>query len=230
MKSPILALDSSNRAAHVAVGHEGRVLAAESAGAGTNASSALLPAIDRAMRGAGVLPAELAGVVVAGGPGSFTGVRIAAATAKGIVRARGIPLFAHSGLLALAAAHRSTGVPVCALFDARNREVFAGCWRFADGVETLLPVGVVEIDALAERLPTGDLRFVGEGALLHRALLEARFGAGTVALEERSPAEGLLWLMEALPEAGRVDDAAGWEPEYVRAAGAERSAARAGGG
>ena len=229
LDGPLLALDSSTRAAYVAVGRGGRTLAVESVDARANASSALLPAVARAVAAAGLTPAELGAVAVAGGPGSFTGLRIAAATAKGIVAALGVPLYACSGLLALAAAHRDAGVPVCALFDARNREVYAGCWRFGGGVETVLGVEALGIEAVAGRLRGAEVRFVGEGALLHRGLLEDAFGHGAVLDGARSPAEGLLWLVSAgeIPEP--VADAAVWEPEYVRAAGAERSAAGGGG-
>ena len=221
----VLAIDSSTRAAYVAVEVEGRLAAGETVTARANASSALLPAIDRAVRAAGVPPAEVGSVVVGGGPGSFTGLRIAAATAKGIVRALGVPLYAYSGLLAAAAAHREGGGPVCALFDARNREVFAGCWRFGHGVGEVLGVGPAGIDEVVERLRGEPVRLVGEGALLHRALLAEAFGAAAVVEEERSPAEGLLWLARTVPELGRVGNAAAWEPDYVRAAGVERIAA-----
>lgn len=227
MTKPVLALDSSTREAFVAVGEGERVLAAESVAARASASAELLPAVDRAVRAAGLEPGALAGVVVAGGPGSFTGLRIAAATAKGAAAALGVPLLAYSGLLALAAAHRDADGAVCALFDARNREVYAGCWRFRDGVEEVFPVEAGGIEALIERLPP-DARFAGEGAALHRVLLEERFGAGAVLEGARSPAEGLLWLAARFPERGRVADASAWEPEYVRAAGAERAAARGG--
>lgn len=230
MTGPVLALDSSTRAAYAAVGVDGRVLASEAVAAGENASAALLPAVDRAVRAAGLLPAGLAGVVVSGGPGSFTGLRIAAATAKGIVRALEVPLYAYSGLLALAAVHRDAGVPVCALLDARNREVYAGCWRFEAGVDEVLPPEALGIEELADRLSGAPVRFAGEGAVLHRELLEARFGPGTVLADARSPAEGLLWLRHAAPAAGRVADAAGWEPEYLRAPGAERAAPPRGAG
>jgi tRNA threonylcarbamoyladenosine biosynthesis protein TsaB len=223
---PVLALDSSTRAAWVAVGEGERVLAAEEVAARANASAALLPAVDRAVAAAGLVPGDLAAVVVAGGPGSFTGLRIAAATAKGVARALGAPLFAYSGLLALAAAHRDETLPVCALFDARNREVYAGCWRFGSGVEALLGVQALPVEALVERLRGRELRFAGEGSLLHRTLLEAVFGANAVLEAGRSPAEGLLRLTAAVPEAGRVADPAAWEPEYVRGAGAERVAAK----
>jgi tRNA threonylcarbamoyladenosine biosynthesis protein TsaB len=227
--SAVLAVDSSTRNAYVAVERDGRIAAQEAVTAQANASSALLPAVDRAVRSTGLAPADVAAVVVGGGPGSFTGLRIAAATAKGIVRALGVPLFAYSGLLGLAAAHRDAGRAVCALFDARNREVYAGCWRFGgDGVEEVLPIEALAIDRLVERLEGMDVRFVGEGAELHRVALGAAFGAEAVAVEERSPAAGLLWLARTVPALGRVADAAAWEPEYVRAAGVERIAAAKG--
>lgn len=223
--SGVLAIDSSTRNAYVAVAVEGRIAAREAVTAQANASSALLPAVDRAVRAAGLAPGDLTAVVVGGGPGSFTGLRIAAATAKGIVRATGISLLAYSGLMGLAAAYREAGA-VCALFDARNREVFAGGWRFGpDGLEEVLGIQALSVDELAGRLPATGVCFVGEGAELHRDLLVARFGMAAVAAEERSPAEGLLWLARTAPELGRVADASAWEPEYVRAAGVERIAA-----
>jgi tRNA threonylcarbamoyladenosine biosynthesis protein TsaB len=226
--SAVLAVDSSTRHAYVAVERDGHVVAQEAVTAQANASSALLPAVDRAVRFAGLAPGDVGAVVVGGGPGSFTGLRIAAATAKGIVRALGVPLFAYSGLLGLAAAHRYTGRAVCALFDARNAEVYAGCWRFGGaGVQEVLAIEALAIDRLVERLEGVNVRFVGEGAELHRTALGAAFGADAVVAEERSPAAGLLWLARTVPAPGRVADAAAWEPEYVRAAGVERIAAAA---
>lgn len=226
----VLAIDSSARDAYVAVEVDGTLAAEEAVTARANASSALLPAVDRAVRAAGLAPGGISAVVVGGGPGSFTGLRIAAATAKGIVRALGVPLYAYSGLLAAAAAHRDADAPVCALFDARNREVFAGCWRFGAGVETVLAVTAESIDGIVERLRGESVRFVGEGAALHSELLAEAFGAEAVAGEARSPAAGLLWLARAVPDLGLVADPAAWEPDYVRAAGVERIAAARGAG
>lgn len=226
----VLAIDSSTRDAYVAVEVDGTLAAEEAVTARANASSALLPAVDRALREAGLAPGGVSAVVVGGGPGSFTGLRIAAATAKGVVRALGVPLYAYSGLLAAAAAHRDGDRAVCALFDARNREVFAGCWRFGPGVREVLGVTAASIDEVVERLRGESVRFVGEGAALHRALLRDAFGVEAVAGEERSPAGGLLWLARTVPELGRVANAAAWEPDYVRAAGVERIAAARGGG
>ncbi|HEX6038933.1 hypothetical protein, partial [Longimicrobium sp.] len=94
-------------------------------------------------------------------------------------------------------------------------------------VEEVLPLTALPIDQLVERLHGTDVRFVAEGAVLHRLALAAVFGADAVAEEERSPAAGLLWLARTVPEGGRVPDPSAWEPEYVRAAGVERIAAAA---
>jgi tRNA threonylcarbamoyladenosine biosynthesis protein TsaB len=220
VNGPVLAIDSSTRDAWVAVGMDGRILAAERVTARASASSALLPAVARAVAAAGLVPGDLAAVAVAAGPGSFTGLRIAAATAKGIARTLRVPLLAASGLLATAAAWREERVPVAALFDARNDEVYAGCWRFDAGVEVRLPVAAMTIGEAMERLGGGPIRWVGDGAALHRSRLAAAFGDGAVPAGDRSPAEGLLWLVER-GAAGEVD-AATWEPDYVRAAGAVR--------
>jgi tRNA threonylcarbamoyladenosine biosynthesis protein TsaB len=143
-----------------------------------------------------------------------------------MVRALGIPLFAYSGLAGAAAALRGAGRPVCAMFDARNREVFAGCWRFPDGrvEEALAPVALPVEMALAQVRDEMPL-FTGDGAALHRATIEKVFGAGAVVEPaDESPAAGLLWLARAAPEMGRVASPAAWEPEYLRASGAERMA------
>lgn len=228
---PVLALDSSTAGGSVAVAVDGRVAAERVLPSAAGASSLLMPAVDEAVRAAGLGPRDLAAVVVAAGPGSFTGLRIAAATAKAMVRALGVPLYAYSGLLATAAAHRRERRPVCALFDARNREVFAGCWAFtADDVLELLPPMIVKIEGVIDGIPLASPLFTGDGAALHAGELEAAFGPGSVRpLGDESPAAGLLWLARTIPERGLVEAPSAWEPEYLRASGAERiAAARAG--
>jgi len=228
---PVLALDSSTAGGSVAVAVDGRIAAERVLPSTAGASSLLMPAVDEAVRAAGLAPRDLAAVVVAAGPGSFTGLRIAAETAKAIVRALGVPLYAYSGLLATAAAHRQERRPVCALFDARNREVFAGCWSFADDdVFELLAPAILTVDEAMDRLRGEAPLFTGDGAALHAAELEEAFGPGAVRpLSDESPAAGLLWLARTVPARGRVAAPAAWEPEYLRASGAERiAAARAG--
>lgn len=227
---PVLALDSSTRGGSVAVGVGGRVVARRVLEPSAGASSLLMPAVDQAVRDAGLSPRDLAAVAVGGGPGSFTGLRIAAATAKALSRALGIPLFAWSGLLATAATLRHAGEPVCALFDARNREVFAGCWRFTGaGAEELLAPSILSLESAVERLQSHHPVFTGDGAAAYHRELADALGAASVVPHGNGPAAaGLVWLASTVPDTGRVADPAAWEPEYLRASGAERIAAARG--
>lgn len=215
----------------VAVAREDRVLAEIELGAQRRHAEMALPGLARALEDAGLRREEIGEVVVGGGPGSFTGVRVAAATAKGLVAALGVPLRAFSSLLALAAAaaeddaaDRSPGPPVCALFDARRGEVYAGCWRFdGDRVEALLEpmVGTVE-EVMAAVSPHGPV-FAGDGA---RAYAESLASAGAATRAGAQPRAGVLLRLAARhPAVGRVTDVAAWEPAYVRASSAERGVA-----
>jgi tRNA threonylcarbamoyladenosine biosynthesis protein TsaB len=231
-QGPVLALDTSTDIGSVAIGDGERLLAETVLRVAAGHSAALLPAIDSAVRSAGLVPADLTGVVVGGGPGSFTGLRIGAATAKGIVSAVGAPLWSYSGLLAAAAGCWGSGRNVCALFDARRRDVYAACYRFDGGrVDEVFGPVALSLEELFRRFDDGDAPiFTGEGAFVHRKEIEGEFGAAVVPSLLGIPrASALLWLMRTAPELGQVEDPVAWEPVYVRASGAERiAAARAG--
>jgi tRNA threonylcarbamoyladenosine biosynthesis protein TsaB len=267
---PLLALDSSTATGSVAVGDASGILSEVVLRVGVGASSSLMPAVDHALALAGLRPADLRAVVVGGGPGSFTGLRVAAATAKGVVFALRVPLLSYSGLLAAAVAGSGARGEVCALFDARRRDVYAGWYRFREQgtgnreqegrgkreegratapglhpaavlpsplvgegpgeggavVETLLPPTALSLEELLETAWGAEPPlFVGEGAAIHRAEIErvtgARVGSPLLGLPRAS---ALLWLAAHDPQAGRVKDTAVWEPDYVRASGAERIA------
>lgn len=229
MDGPMLALESSTSTGSVAVGDERGVRAEMVLNVVGAHSSALLPAVDDVVRAAGLTPRELAGVVVGAGPGSFTGLRIAAATAKGVVHGLGVPLFAYSSLLVAAVSGWAASGPVCALFDARKKDVFAGCWSFAEdgSIEPIMEPTALTIDELISRFAGGAVPvFVGDGAILHAEDLRAALGGRVMPLEVGMPrASALLWLAANAPALGRVEDAGAWEPEYVRDPGAVRIAA-----
>ena len=217
----MLALDTSTGLGSVAVGVGDRLLAEVVVGVSARYSESLLPAIDYALRASSLEPGALGGIVVSGGPGSFTGLRIAAATAKGLCHSLGVPLYAYSGLMAAAASVGAADRPVCALFDARRGEVYAACYRFPgfSGVETLVEPTADRLDAVLARCAGYEPIFTGDGAERNRAELEAA-GARVVPGFLRAPRGGaLLWLAQVAADAGRVRDPAAWEPEYVRAPG-----------
>lgn len=231
-EGPVLALETSTSAGSVAVGDGDRLLAEVVLSVAGQHSRALMPAIDAAVRWAGLSPGDLKGVVVGGGPGSFTGLRIGAAAAKGIVHALDLPLWSYSGLLATAAGGAAgSDRTVCALFDARRRDVYAASYRFSAGAEAVEVVSgpeAVTLDELLDRYRVGEPPlFTGEAALLYREEIRRVLRASVVPTHLAVPrASSLLWLAGAVPETGRVKDPGTWEPEYVRASGAERIAAQ----
>ena len=93
-------------------------------------ASLLIPRIEALLEELGATVGDLAGLVVGAGPGSFTGLRVGAATAKGMVRALGIPLWAFSSLAGAAASVDGDPLrPRCVLFDARGDRVYAASYR-----------------------------------------------------------------------------------------------------
>jgi tRNA threonylcarbamoyladenosine biosynthesis protein TsaB len=223
-----LAIDTSTDTGSAALGREGRVLAEIVLGPGTRQSTQLLPGIDFLFSQLGAQPGDLERVVVAGGPGSFTGLRIAAATAKGLVAALGLELLAYSGLLVVAAGTGVQAQPVCALFDARRNEVYAACYRIecangsAQRIDCLLAPRVDRIDDLLALPELAASVYTGEGALRHADRIAAAGGTVLPAPVAVPRASTLLWLAHVAKDLGSVADPRGWEPDYVRATSAER--------
>jgi len=219
---PLLALETATPLGSVAIGEAGRIRAEIVAGVEIRHSEALLPAIAFALERAGLDRSGLCGVVVGAGPGSFTGVRIAAATAKGIAHGLGIPLIAHSSLAALAAGGAAGERAVCALFDARRAEVYAACYRFpgSHGMVTELEPSALSIDEAIRRTRRLNPLYVGDAALMHADAICAAGGTVGAAPLAVPRASALLWLAWRTQGAGRVGNAAAWRPAYVRPPGA----------
>ena len=143
----------------------------------------LLGAVEEALAAADVGWDEVTRLAVGVGPGSFTGLRIGIATARGLAQARRIPVTAVSTLEALARGAEAPGggpprpaaaegAPILAVLDARRGEVFAGGWH---NRASLLAPAALAPEALAERvraMPVAPLA-VGDGAVRFRGSLEA---------------------------------------------------------
>ncbi len=206
---------------------------------GTTHARNVVPAIDEVLTDAGVERLELDGVIVGSGPGSFTGVRVAAATGKGLTHGLGISLWAVSSLEAAAAAHlageggpsdaepreeAAPEAPRYVLFDARGDRVYAGCFRVSEGgVETIEPPRAAHLtDILTSDLPDGVV-FLGDGATRHRIHIESR-GQTVLGPSAGQPtAEALIFVLGK--DSGRVplSNPGRWAPDYLRTSSAERA-------
>jgi tRNA threonylcarbamoyladenosine biosynthesis protein TsaB len=126
----VLGIDSATLTIGVAILDGDRVIA-EARHDAKGRTNDLLVTIDRLCREAEVAPTALDAIAIGAGPGSFTGLRIGMATAKGIAFAAQRPLWAVSSLAALAhdaATQRAADGVIVSVLDARKGEVFAGCY------------------------------------------------------------------------------------------------------
>lgn len=219
-----LALDSSTREGSVALGEDGVVSDELMLSVRATHSETMLPAIDQLLRQTGRSARDLEAVVVGAGPGSFTGVRIAAALARGICFPTGATLFAYSSLAAIAA--DSDGLdaadPICALLDARRDQVYAAGYRTSPRFEELFAPFAASLDEVLAGLDPAAWTFAGVLSDSLRARV-VESGARLLPPDRGRPrASALLRLVWMYPEFGRIADPAHWEPTYVRASSAER--------
>jgi tRNA threonylcarbamoyladenosine biosynthesis protein TsaB len=164
----IIAFDASTRITTVALARaeeDRREVLAEISVAARGASEALLPAVHAALDLAGEEITSVERLLVGVGPGTFTGIRIAAATARALALATGAALSKNSTLAALATPALSCHADVLAVLDARRGEVFAQLFSGA-GPTTEISCVKPE-DLLAEGAPL----IVGDGAVRYRDAL-----------------------------------------------------------
>jgi tRNA threonylcarbamoyladenosine biosynthesis protein TsaB len=216
-----LALDTATDRASVAVGTAAAAHAATLQGARRHAA-ALPGLVDQALATAGLHLRDVAGVIVANGPGSFTGLRVGASVAKALARARSLPLWTAPSLLARAygAAPRD-GRLVVVLADALRGDVYAAAYRISsDTVETVLRPAVLRPEQVRAHCGTPDC--VVSAAAPAAAAVVHRGAVPVVEGEAAAPdAAALLALRELAGGAQAVGDVAGWEPEYGRPAEAQ---------
>jgi tRNA threonylcarbamoyladenosine biosynthesis protein TsaB len=227
----LLAIETSTRSAGVAATDGARVVVRRSVL--TTHSEVLLKLVDEALTELGLRPADLDGVACGAGPGSFTGLRIGLATAKGLCYALARPLVMGSSLEALAA-RGPVGSRVVAVLDAFRGEVYAAEYAIEGGGAPGRPrlIGAERTVApatLADELSgRGEgLLMVGEGAAKYPGVLVA--GARRLDDDPAPRPEDLLRLAAPRFLAGEVDDLAAAVPRYLRASAAEqaRDAAKA---
>jgi tRNA threonylcarbamoyladenosine biosynthesis protein TsaB len=220
----VLGIDTSTLTTSVAIAVDGAVVTAADVPTALH-SDVLLRAIDDAVRAAGLAARDLDAVAVGVGPGSFTGLRIGMATAKGIAFAAGIPLHAVSSLAALAwdAAQAIAGAPLLVpALDARRGELYAGFYRRdGAGVQPVAPEQVLAPAALAAAIDAaragGPAAVIGDALAVHPLALVPPVAAHPdVRPTPSGAAVAVLGSAPGLPDA--LDHGA---PSYIRPAEAE---------
>ena len=180
----ILGIESSSLVASAAVLSDEKLIAEYTVNNALTHSQTLMPMIDAVMKSAGIGPSELDAIAVSRGPGSFTGLRIGSATAKGMCLALGKPLIEVPTLDAMAyGMYGFTDRVICPIMDARRGEVYSGAYTFeteeaGSGViykmRTLLNENAGPVEDLIEKLNTFSLGtvFLGDGVPPYRHIIE----------------------------------------------------------
>jgi tRNA threonylcarbamoyladenosine biosynthesis protein TsaB len=214
----LLGIETSGRVGSVALSLDGRVDAREIANA-REQTERLLAVVDELLVGGGLGVANLDGIAFGRGPGSFTGLRIAAAVAQGLAAPARTPLLPVSSLLCLAQrALRSAQVEhAVACVDAHMGEIYWGEFELRDGA--LRAVGAERLGRPVELVPPSGSPWVavGTGFAAQREALMPALSLAQRALPELEPAaEDLFPSAAAALAAGRVTSPRDALPVYLR--------------
>lgn len=215
----ILAIDTSNHPLTIALVEDQQWLASTTYNMVKNHSVYVLPTIDRLMKQVKWQPTDLDRIVVAQGPGSYTGVRIAVTTAKMLADTLGCQLVGISSLAVLAA-----NVPpvanalVVPFFDARRGNVYAGGYRWQDGklVNDFADTHVA-MDTLVKRLGGKDCPVLMVGQLTKKIKqhFDGRFPATVSLLDASYAMPSAFHLAQLGAQSVPVDDIDGFVPHYL---------------
>ncbi|MGE5700035.1 MAG: tRNA (adenosine(37)-N6)-threonylcarbamoyltransferase complex dimerization subunit type 1 TsaB [Deltaproteobacteria bacterium] len=221
----ILAIETATPHGSVALVSGNSILEEAALPPGRQASETIMNAVDDLFRKARSRPGDVRHVAVSSGPGSFTGLRVGMAAAKGFCFGWRIPMVPVPTLHALASRFRHAGTAICPVLDARKKEVYAAVFRWEDGTcmrhSPDMAIAPGEIPGI---LPGGTVFFCGDGAARFAPLLKERLGDRAVfsPAGEGGPSAGAVGILAAgLVAAGSVSDLRHAVPAYARPPEAE---------
>lgn len=238
----VLAIDSSGLTATVAIVEDDQTIAEYTTNYKKTHSQTLLPMIDEMVRMVDADLKEIDAIAVAGGPGSFTGLRIGSATAKGLGLALDKPLIHVPTVDAMAYSMYGCEDIICPIMDARRKQVYTGLYSFShkkNGDGGLYDEPVFQVLRMQMAVPVEELIrhlnvyrrrvvFLGDGVPVYKEMLAEGLKvpysfAPSFMNRQRAAAVGALGIRYY--EAGRYEAAAEFKPEYLRKSQAERERA-----
>ena len=224
----LLVLDSSGLVASVALIEDDQLIAEYTTGNKLTHSQTLLPMLDEVIKRTSFEIEDIDAVAVAKGPGSFTGLRIGAATAKGLGLALDKPIIPVPTVDGLAYQLFGTSMIICPMMDARRKQVYTGFYRFEGSEMKVLKeqcAQSVEDTLIQLREYNEPVVFLGDGVPVYKEEILEKMGdlaifAPAHANRQRAAAVGTL--AQVYFAQGIYESADEFVPEYLRKSQAER--------
>ncbi len=173
----ILAIDTATKVASVAVLENDKVLAEKSLMSNQNHSEVLLGLIQEVLKGAGLTIKDIEEFTISNGPGSFTGLRVSAATIKAFAYKNNLNIYEVCTLdsLAFNALNEVEQGTVVSIIDARRKQVYYGIYKLEDSNVTLVSeydcIDFVDVIEKLKNNVTGDVYFVGDGVEIFKDVI-----------------------------------------------------------
>ncbi len=227
----LLALDSSGLVASVALVVDDTLIAEYTTNFKKTHSQTLLPMLDEIVKMTDTNLEDLDAIAIAAGPGSFTGLRIGSATAKGLGLALNKPIIGVPTVDALAYNLFGTEAMICPIMDARRGQVYTGLYEFVENKFNVIEEQkVVTITELLEEIQpmNRNVIFLGDGVEVHKEQIKetlkekVSFAPAHVAKQR---AGAVAMLASEYYKQGKVESARDHAPEYLRLSQAERELA-----
>ena len=236
----ILALDSSGLVASVALLENDNLVAEFTVNNKKTHSQTLLPMLDEVVKAAGIELDTVDAIAIAAGPGSFTGLRIGAATVKGLSLALDKPIIPVPTLEGLAYNFWGSDRLICPIMDARRNQVYTGIYEFCKEeipekessehqlvMHSIKEQCAIAVDELVEELNRlgREVIFLGDGVPVYREQILQKLKVPcsfAPAANNRQRAASVASLGAVYYAHGRTVTAAEHEPEYLRKSQAER--------
>lgn len=232
----ILGLDSSGLVASVAITEDDALVAEYTTNYKKTHSQTLLPMLEELTEMIELDKGTIDGIAIASGPGSFTGLRIGSATAKGLGLVLGKPLIEVPTLEGLAWNLWGSDRIVCPMMDARRNQVYTAAYEFLPqgegfAMRAAIPQSPRDVEAMLEELTAlgRPVVFLGDGVPVYREAIREKCGvpyalapAGT----NRQRAASIAALGAVYLRQGKFVTAAGHSPEYLRKSQAEQESQR----
>ena len=223
----ILAFETTAKAGSVALLEDGKLLAESYQNTGLTHSQTLMVMAEDVLKQCGKTAADVQAVAVAAGPGSFTGVRIGVAAAKGFAWGAEIPCYGVSTLEAMAESLDVYEGLVCACMDARRNQVYNAVFSAEGGVLTRVTEDrAIALSDLKEELKKAEkpVFLVGDGANLCYNTLREEAPGMVLPAEHRihQRAVGVAILAQRMHDADIAPSGGELEPNYLRLSQAER--------